>query len=88
MIFFSGWMTPVKNQGQCGACVAFATVAGLEVCMAKAGASTRDLDVSEQELIDCDGYTSRGKADICSTGVRGLDSHLRYYMRNDQEVIT
>ena len=84
---FTGWVTPVKNQGQCGACVAFATVAALEVCMAKAGASIRDLDVSEQKLIDCDRLESGGKAiDICSNGVKGLHWHLKYYRRQKEEV--
>ena len=55
--------------------------------MAKAGASIRDLDVSEQKLIDCDRLESGGKAiDICSNGVKGLHWHLKYYRRQKEEV--
>jgi len=53
-----GWVTPVKNQGDCGSCAAFAAHAVHEVAMVKAGAKLSGLDLSEQHLVDCgyDGY--------------------------------
>merc|ERR1711860_212975 len=49
----SGWVTSVKNQGSCGSCVAFASHGLFETTMAKEGASTDGLDLSEQYLVDC-----------------------------------
>jgi C1A family cysteine protease len=46
-------VTPVKNQGQCGSCWAFATVAVLEsVISIKSG---KTVDLSEQWLVSCNG---------------------------------
>merc|ERR1712212_899894 len=50
-----GWVTVAKSQGNCGSCAAFAATGLHETCMAKAGAPTRSLDLSEQYLVDC-GY--------------------------------
>merc|ERR1712131_472557 len=50
-----GLVTVAKNQGNCGSCAAFAATGLHETCMAKAGAPTAKLDLSEQYLVDC-GY--------------------------------
>ncbi|ETN70308.1 papain family cysteine protease [Necator americanus] len=48
----AGKVIDVKDQGQCGSCWAFATVASVEAAYAiKTGQLTR---LSEQELVDCD----------------------------------
>merc|ERR1711997_396233 len=49
----AGLVTSVKNQGQCGSCVAFASSGLFETCMIKAGAKKSGLDLSDQYLVDC-----------------------------------
>ena len=53
-------MPPIRNQGSCGACWAFATVGALE-CNIKIHDSV-DVDLSEQHLINCnvDGWSCGG----------------------------
>jgi len=48
-----GWISPVKNQGGCGSCVAFATMGAAEAALIKAGADYDSVDLSEQWLLDC-----------------------------------
>merc|ERR1712111_243301 len=57
-----GLVTDARSQGSCGSCAAFMTGGALEICLAKAGASLTDLNVSEQQLVDCayDGSTALG----------------------------
>ncbi len=49
-----GWVTSVKDQGTCGACWAFATMAAIESNWLKNGYGTFDL--SEDNLINCQDY--------------------------------
>ncbi len=49
-----GRVTSVKNQGQCGSCWAFATVAAIESLYLIASNGNLTLDLSEQALVDCD----------------------------------
>lgn len=72
-----GCVTPVKNQGSCGSCWAFATVAAIE--SAYAIKSNLTLDLSEQELVDCSSvgrYHSRG----CNYGFN--DEAFQYVIDN------
>merc|ERR1711915_26655 len=46
-----GYVSPVKNQGNCGSCVAFASMGAIETCFRKASGVFGDY--SEQQLIDC-----------------------------------
>lgn len=54
-----GKMTPVKNQGSCGSCSGFASVASYEACIKIKTGTT--VDLSEQYLVSC------GSID-CATG--------------------
>ncbi|KAG1702635.1 hypothetical protein DVH05_009583 [Phytophthora capsici] len=48
----SGCVVPVKNQGDCGSCWAFAAVAALESAICLSGQPLTPL--SEQQVVDCD----------------------------------
>jgi len=52
-----GLVSEVKNQKQCGSCVAFANMAAIETCFKKATGVFGDY--SEQQLVDC-GYQQNG----------------------------
>merc|ERR1712054_39835 len=56
-----GYVSPVRNQWQCGSCVAFATMATVETCYKKLTGVFGDY--SEQQFVDC-GYKQNG-ADGC-----------------------
>jgi hypothetical protein len=67
------YVTPVKDQGQVGTCVTFATNAAVESAMVIQG-DTSPLDLSEQFLVDCtpasiNGYSILSMADdLVATG--------------------
>ncbi len=48
---YTGYCTPVKDQGKCGSCWAFATIGNLEAAILKKTGVTFDL--SEQHLVSC-----------------------------------
>jgi KDEL-tailed cysteine endopeptidase len=50
---------PVRNQGRCGACWAFAATAAIESQLAIRPRGNMIVQLSQQELVDCD-QTSRG----------------------------
>lgn len=54
------WLTPIKNQGQCGSCWAFAAVGATELCVNLYFNRHLDLDLSEQELVSCSGAGNCG----------------------------
>ena len=51
-----GYVSPVKDQGSCGSCWAFSTVANLEGLYYKG--KGKMVTMSEQMLVDCDTYDS------------------------------
>jgi len=62
-----GYVSPVKDQGDCGSCVAFATMATVETCYKKLTGVFGDY--SEQQLVDC-GYGQNG-----ANGCEGALAH-------------
>jgi C1A family cysteine protease len=57
----TNWMTPVKNQGNFGSCVAFGVLGALEVYMKSYyNDSNWDIDLSEQHLFEFGGGTPDG----------------------------
>ena len=58
------WISPVKNQGQCGSCYAFATLAALETLIKlDQDDPLLDVDLSEQHLVSCGPRGSRSGYD-------------------------
>ena len=68
------YVTPVKDQGYCGSCWAFAATAAAEsVVLIKNHAPNTDLDLSEQVLVSCSGAGSceqGGRLDVAADYIR------------------
>lgn len=47
-------LPPIRNQGSCGSCWAFGTIAATEASIAMTGGEI--VDLSEQMILDCNGY--------------------------------
>ena len=62
-----GYVTPIRDQGSCGSCWIFATVADLESDVAIGEPDF--LDFSEQEIRDCNIWTSEGGYPFCDGGL-------------------
>lgn len=82
------YVSPVKNQGSCGSCWAFATTAALESQVMIATAGTQ-VDLSEQALVSCSGTgsCSGGSSASASTFLRDvgipLESCFAYTATNN-----
>lgn len=69
-----GAVAPVKNQGSCGSCWAFSTVANIEAySFLKTGSLQR---FSEQALVDCDHTCEDDHPTDCNAGCNGGLMHL------------
>lgn len=59
------YITPIKDQGNCGSCWAFATTAALETyTLIRNKTPNEDLDLSEQVMVSCSGCGSCGGGSI------------------------
>ncbi|MFH1729548.1 MAG: C1 family peptidase [Pseudomonadota bacterium] len=72
----TNWMSPIRDQGRCGSCVAFATLGAFEAQLRISNLyPDYDFDLSEQQLFHCGGgacnqgmYLSGGASHLKRTG--------------------
>jgi len=75
----AGYVTPVKDQGQCGSCWAFSTIGALEGAYGiKYG---KMVSFSEQQLVDCDNLKNGGRDHGCNGGL--MDNAFAWIMKNN-----
>jgi cathepsin L len=82
---------PVQDQGQCGSCWAFSTIASVEGVVSKA--SNEFVKLSEQELVDCDrtfnsqgcngGNMVDGFNYVISSGISRSESYPKYEAKDN-----
>jgi len=77
----NGWVSPVKDQGQCGSCWAFSTIAHLESTYLRVndGKISKNVTFSEQQLVDCDTGSDAG----CNGGL--MQTAFEYIQANGIE---
>lgn len=85
----NNFVTPVRNQGHCGSCWAFASAAGLEsATLIALNTPGMDLDLSEQAMVSCTpksscdgGYTDLAAEHLLKQGIP-LESCYPYLQHN------
>jgi len=75
---WDGLVSPIKNQGKCGSCVAFASMSSIEACFKKVTGVFGDY--SEQQMVDC-GYGING-----AKGCAGSAPHAYLKWAGDKKV--
>eukprot|EP00029_Vermamoeba_vermiformis_P002622 TRINITY_DN129_c0_g1_i1.p1 TRINITY_DN129_c0_g1~~TRINITY_DN129_c0_g1_i1.p1 ORF type:complete len:338 (-),score=78.92 TRINITY_DN129_c0_g1_i1:43-1056(-) len=80
-----GYVTPVKDQGDCGSCWAFSATETIESAWIQAGKATADkLALSPQQIVDCDDWVfgcgggQTGSAFNYVLGYGGIESNASY----------